>query len=108
MKKIKYLDEIILIFILLGSLTAAFIFISNIDMIKSILSGNNEQFFILNTMSAFTIITTLSSIIRVNYFKSSKLWFIPIFLLSFIGTFIYSSVNLIYKLKNRGDLYANN
>lgn len=108
MKKLKYLDEFILIFILLGSLTVAFIFINNVDTIKSIFLGNNHHSFILNVMSFFTITTTLLSIIRVNYFKNSKLWFIPIFLLSFIGTFIYSSIGLIYKLKNRSDLYADN
>ncbi|SEI86902.1 hypothetical protein SAMN04488113_12717 [Alkalibacterium gilvum] len=99
MKNIKYFDEIVLSFILIGSVISLFIFTNNISSITAILLGDIESTMSLNIMSFFTISTTLASIIRVNHTKSSWLWFIPIFTLSFIGTFIYALINFYNKFK---------
>lgn len=109
MKKFKYFDELILILIVIGSLISLYLFVTNINTISDILSNNSEKTLALKIMPFFTIGSTLLSIIRVNYFKNSKLWFFPIFVLSFLGTFIYGVTNLITKLrKGEGELHVNN
>lgn len=107
MKNFKYFDELILIIIIIGSIISLYLFATNINTISDILSNNSEKTLSLKIMPFFTIGTTLLSIIRINYFKNSKLWFFPIFVLSFLGTLIYGVTNLINKLRKE-ELHVNN